>query len=376
MTRKPIIAALLLTCFSLTACSISTVTAPVDTSVLEQRAAAAESNGSPRTAADIYVQLANSVSGSRRIGFLLEASRLYIAAGAYANAAQLLATLDGSATPDQRALAETLSARIDLAENRPADAAMRVESLLNSPDNSIRLVALEIQGLAFFALDRPEDAIRSLSEREVWLNDLASIRDNQRTIWSALQRARIPVDTTPTGEPIVDGWLALAPIAIIPAEDERRRELLQWRTAYRQHPAAGILLRELLLDESAGDAPRQIALLLPLTTAARDNALAIRDGFMAAYIAAGVGKATSVRVYDTGQEGAAAAYLRAQVEGADFVVGPLLRQEVENVVAEAGLVPTLALNYTLTEPTGFGSIYQFALAPEDEAAATARRAIA
>jgi len=342
--------------------------------VLEQRAASAESLGNPRAAADIYVQLANSVTGARRIDFLLEAARLYITAGATANAAQLLASIGGSASAAQRALADTLLARIDLAEGRPAEAAARVAPLLAAQDSTLRLAALEIQGLAFFALGRPADAVRSLSEREVWLDDIESIRANQRTIWTELQRMRAPVGAAvPTGEPLIDGWLALAPIALLQDADMQRRELLEWRTANRQHPAAGILLRELLIDENAGDSPRQIALLLPLM---RDEALAIRDGFIAAYIAAGVSDRTALRVYDTAREGAVAAYLRAQVDGADFIVGPLLRQEVEDVVAQSGLIPTLALNYTLSEPTGFGNVYQFALAPEDEAAAAARRAVA
>jgi len=50
--------------------------------------------------------------------------------------------------------------------------------------------------------------------------------------------------------------------------------------------------------------------------------------------------------------------------------------EVDQVIAQAGFVPTLALNYATTETPFSGSFYQFALAPEDEARAIAAAAIA
>ncbi|RPI59372.1 MAG: hypothetical protein EHM50_09310, partial [Lysobacterales bacterium] len=61
---------------------------------------------------------------------------------------------------------------------------------------------------------------------------------------------------------------------------------------------------------------------------------------------------------------------------ADFIVGPLLRPEVDQVIAQAGFVPTLALNYATNDTTFLRSFYQFALAPEDEARVIAAAAIA
>ena len=50
-----------------------------------------------------------------------------------------------------------------------------------------------------------------------------------------------------------------------------------------------------------------------------------------------------------------------------FIVGPLLRPEVEEVALQQGFVPTLALNYVQDpRPTG-GAFFQFGLSPEDEA---------
>ncbi len=371
----------------LAGCTTGLSTATIDSSALEQRAVAAETNGNLRDAADIYRQLAEQSRGNQRSGFLLEAARLEIDLNNLLTAAELLSNASASATGSQADTISALTARIDLANNQPAAALARLRPLENTPDETLRLAVLELTGRALFALEQPIEAIRSLSEREVWLDDIASIRANQSLIWTGLQSTSWPTNALSTGDDTVDGWIALGPIARIFTTDEQRSALIQWRIDHRQHPAARVLLTDLLMDPLRGaEAPSQIALLLPLSTPAREAALAIQDGFLAAHIASTKAPvddtprqsaaSTSIRVYDTGLEGPSAAYLRAQIEGADFIVGPLLRPEVAEVLPQTGLIPTLALNFTLEDAEVFGNTYQFALAPEDEAVSVARHAIA
>jgi outer membrane PBP1 activator LpoA protein len=120
-----------------------------------------------------------------------------------------------------------------------------------------------------------------------------------------------------------------------------------------------------------------IALLLPLNGKAGLAASAVRDGFVAGWFASGSEQTrTKVRVYDT-SAGAPSAYTRAVADGARIVVGPLLKEEVTAIMAAetGGLpVPTLALNSAVAPgamPPAF--LYQFALDPEQEARAVARR---
>lgn len=359
----------------------------VDTSALEDRARAAAQTGDMRTAADLYVQLAEQTAGATRAGFLLEASRAELQLTNLLSARELIGRARSDASAAQLDEAQRLLARIELAEQRPGDALARVQPMLESAEPAALAEVLEIQGLALFALGRPVEAIQSLSEREVWLDEITDIRSNQRTLWRNI--ATVTEPATGTGDAVVDGWLSLAPIARMSAEEAQRRALLEWRRTHLQHPAARILLTELLMgDPALATAPRQIALLLPLGTAAREPARAIRDGFLAAHLTADADReggarrddaaasATTIRIYDTGTEGAEAAYLRAQVEGADFIVGPLLRAAVQSVLLQSGLVPTLTLNYTLDDAEVFGNTYQFALSPDDEAVAVARRAMA
>jgi uncharacterized protein len=64
-------------------------------------------------------------------------------------------------------------------------------------------------------------------------------------------------------------------------------------------------------------------------------------------------------------------------DGAEFVVGPLLRSEVGAVAGEPVLpVPVLTLNYLSDGVEAPPGLFQFALAPEDEAVSAAAKAIA
>ena len=97
---------------------------------------------------------------------------------------------------------------------------------------------------------------------------------------------------------------------------------------------------------------------------------------MAAHLRNANNTVTSVRVYDSARLGSREAYLQAQLDGAEFIVGPLGRTEVDQVIEQAGFVPTLALGYATNDTALLRGFYQFALAPEDEARAVAAAAIA
>ena len=122
----------------------------------------------------------------------------------------------------------------------------------------------------------------------------------------------------------------------------------------------------------------RVALLLPLTGPQRQAAIAIQDGFLAAHLSpsgAGAPGRPALHIYDTGLLGAWEAYLAARDDGAEFIVGPLLKPELEAVMDSAGSAPTLALN-TLENGRSAANLYQFALAPEHEASQVARYAAA
>ena len=114
--------------------------------------------------------------------------------------------------------------------------------------------------------------------------------------------------------------------------------------------------------------PRKLAVLLPLSGNLATAAKPVRDGLLAAYYAEGRAR-PDIRFHDS-SAGAVAAYQRAVAEGADYVIGPLDRNQVGTLFARGELpVPVLALNRARNDPPA-GSL-SFSLAPEDEGIAAA-----
>ncbi len=72
----------------------------------------------------------------------------------------------------------------------------------------------------------------------------------------------------------------------------------------------------------ATEYPNQIALLLPLSGRSEAFGVAVRDGFIAAYLQQDAASRPRLKIYDVAAESVASAYNRAIADGAGFVVGP------------------------------------------------------
>jgi outer membrane PBP1 activator LpoA protein len=111
--------------------------------------------------------------------------------------------------------------------------------------------------------------------------------------------------------------------------------------------------------------PVKLAVLLPLSGGLSKAAVPVRDGLLAGYYGEGR-RRPDIIFHDTAGTpgGAVAAYGRAVAEGADFVIGPLGRDEVSALFRTQLTVPVLALNRgSVAPPAGSTS---FSLAPEDD----------
>ncbi|MEM6640785.1 MAG: penicillin-binding protein activator, partial [Pseudomonadota bacterium] len=123
--------------------------------------------------------------------------------------------------------------------------------------------------------------------------------------------------------------------------------------------------------------PDTVAVLLPLSGRYAGTAAAVRDGLLAAYIAddSRISR-PAIRFYDTASADAVSLLQRAVSDGAQFAIGPLLKDQVDAVAAATPNLPVLALNTTSADGSVTPSVFQFSLAPEHEAAAVAERAVA
>jgi outer membrane PBP1 activator LpoA protein len=351
----------------------------------EARAVRESRDGRYVDAAGTYIGLAANASGDEQTRLTLLAVEQWLYAGDARRARSALRAIPMPSGGELLWLWSTGAAALRLWEGQPDQALNLLEPLSRQPlpqDHRARVEALRAD--AWFQKGDPVRAIGLYLQRENWLDDELSIRHNRRRLWAGLKvsHAQVLRDAAErTYDRDIQGWLALGSLANSTGEQGIgwSNGIVQWRETYRDHPAIGILDEMDLPEAGTLEYPRQIALLLPLSgnNAAAGNA--IRNGFLGAYFsaAAGFGSAQQVRVYDTNDAGGAlAAYETAVRDGAEFVVGPLLRNNVSQLAGESLLpVPVLALNYlpdNVLAPPGF---YQFALAPEDEARSAATRAI-
>ena len=141
----------------------------------------------------------------------------------------------------------------------------------------------------------------------------------------------------------------------------------QWRFDAGNRPPA---------DSDGYRPPVKLAVLLPLSGNLATAAAPVRDGLLAGYYGERR-RRPDIQFYDTAgtAAGATAAYARATAEGADFVVGPLGRDEVSALFQQPELAtPMLVLNRgAVAPPDGKAG---FSLAPEDDGIAAAEYVLA
>jgi outer membrane PBP1 activator LpoA protein len=163
------------------------------------------------------------------------------------------------------------------------------------------------------------------------------------------------------------GWLSLAAISKQYHADaiQQWEALNNWKSAWSYHPAAKQLPSSVgMLAQIIRDQPQIIALLLPLQGDLGTYGRAIRDGILATHYAMH-GKA-DIKIFDTSIVDIEQVLAQAQAAGAELVIGPLSRENVNTLARNPTLpLPVLALNRSLNGLTS-PNLYQFGLAPEDE----------
>lgn len=114
--------------------------------------------------------------------------------------------------------------------------------------------------------------------------------------------------------------------------------------------------------------PQHITLLLPLEGSYAASSKAIQQGFMNAYQTGAEADTIQVNTIDTSKQDIVSAYQQAVSSGADFIVGPLTKPDVQTLVEKGNdTTPTLTLNYLNADANTQPNVYQFGLSPFDEA---------
>ena len=339
--------------------------------------------GRHEAAADLYQQMAQQADATQRERYLILTARERHLAGTPEVARTILDRLSQPIDETNRLLWAQVSAEVAVAMGNPALALANLDRAPEADNATDATNLLSIRANALFRLGQPVAATAALLEREVWLASRSAIAANQRMLWDGYRTwgvESVAGDAEPSDDPVMTGWLALGEIAWTrrTAPAAMRSALQAWRAEFPGHPANQLLIPEIFAGLPTAQAfPRQVALLLPLSGKQRQAAIAVRDGFLAAhFVATDQPERPEIRVYDVTSLGAQAAYARAVNDGASFVVGPLLKQSVQEVAAAGITTTTLALNFLPEESPTLPDFYQFALSPEDEARQVAQRAAA
>jgi outer membrane PBP1 activator LpoA protein len=348
----------------------------------QERAQRLVHDGKHADAADAYSELAALQPASHDNYELLSAEQ-WLAAGNLEAAKKSFAAV----SPDVRARLPTeralVAAEIAYAESDGAGAIHELDQIPVPTAADQAQNYFWIRGRSAFLTGHPVEGTRALVEREHFLSDPASLRANRAELYSRIESAAEhgqPMKVPPNSDPIVAGWLELAPVAVGLARDPTRAAtaLANWRRLYPQHPANDSVLSGASTQIAAAtEFPDQIALWLPLAGRAESVGVAVRDGFVAAYLEQAAASRPRLRIYDVAAESVSSAYAQAIADGAGFVVGPLTKEDVAAVVPLSGArTPVLALNFVADSMATPRNFYQFALSPEDEARSVARRVVA
>lgn len=174
------------------------------------------------------------------------------------------------------------------------------------------------------------------------------------------------------------GWHALADILTTNGSRRQTHQgWLRWQTQWPNHPAA--TTPPTFTAQLAAPANTSVALMLPLTGRLSNAGRAVRDGFIAAYLAASNGSeatdTTELHIFDSAKHSGLELIRLARGVRADVLVGPLLKANVDAFTnfALASETPTLLLNYlpeSRPDETGVSShtnLLQLGTAIEDEA---------
>jgi outer membrane PBP1 activator LpoA protein len=315
--------------------------------------------GKHADAAQVYAELATQEPADRDTYELLSAEQ-WVLANNLDQAKQAFAAVSAAARTTMPASRSLVAAEIALAERDGTGAIRELDTISVPTSPQLAQSYWWLRGKAAFLTGHPVEGTRAFVERERYIADAQVLRESREELLALIRDAAqrgASLKAPPKTDQVVAGWLALGPIA---AEMTRNpahaaTTLAEWKRAFPEHPGSDMLLaappQNAVVIPPASFAD-QIALLLPLSGRSESVGIAVRDGFIAAYLQQNPATRPPLRIYDVAAESVAGAYRHAVDDGAAFVVGPLTKEDAGH------------------------EFYQFALLPEDEARGVARRLLA
>ncbi len=311
----------------------------------------------------------------------MQAARAWLQAGRAADAARNLRAISGNLSPLQVTERRIIEADIDLANGQGQRAWQKISAIPEPTGTPLAPQYFASRMRIALSAGRPVDGVRAEMSAERLAANATELRALRSDLLSLLRDARgrgVKLEPESSQDPIVRGWLDLGAIAGTGggASLNGGAEAARWRARYPNHPATELLAGAIPSPLPVVSQLRKIGLLLPISGQAAGYAATIHAGFDYALQQLPAESRPQVQVYDTGVVTVDEALRAARGEGADFVVGPLTRQEVDIAAASSPGVPMLALNFLSAGRAAPSGMSQFALSPEEEAREVALRLLA
>lgn len=350
----------------------------------------------PAARAADYLSRLQQSQGSVAHTWRLLAIRALLQEGQLAQAMQHLQALPPSLTAEQHQERQLLAAAIALEQGDPTSAAKPLNSLAPGSlpaHQQCRYYQLRYT-LAKLQQDPLAEIVALIALQPLLPKPAQAVHCEQ--IWQRLVAlSTTDLQSLAAMEPStpLKGWLALLALyqAPPPTLQQLKEAIAGWRQQYPTHPAAqqlpAVMLQQLQLQPLK---LHKIGLLLPMSGPAAPFGQSIYQGFMdAARPAIGntslpepaasllTDEATDstlphIVTYDTTTQPIQALLAQAQRDQVSLLVGPLLKQEVEQLSQLKVPLPLLALNVPQQPPTTQRSICYYGLTPSDEAQDAAR----
>lgn len=347
-----------------------------------------------------YLRIAeNSKNLTEKNHFLLLGAELLINANDSQEAEKILHELNTeSLTTPQQAVWQILLAKIQLTQaNIPKakELLANIATYQNLDDNVYKkLYATKAE--IFLQTGEILEAIQEQVNLEKFLATDQEKTINHKNIWDNLQQLTpnfLRLANQGNFSQVMQGWLTIAYITkqYDADQSELSKAMHVWKNNFPGHPANDILVlgaqnalinnyptnnqtdQESVIKEKF-DKLNKIALLLPLSGTYNNSAIAIKNGFLAAaYHKKSETKKPAIIVLDTNQQQINNVYTQAIKEGADLIVGPLIKEDVEKLARFTKIsTPTLALNTLHNLHANL--LFQFGLPPEIESRAMVEKA--
>lgn len=340
-----------------------------------------------------YLSQASSTSGDEQINWQLLAIRSLIIENETNQARKLLSQLPQNLNNQQQKEQMLLQGELAVKTKKPYD--LQSLSLNNLNDNQkIRYYKIKI------GLDGQAKDINAQIRDYIELEKYGTPSQRNQTIndtWGFLKKqnkASISSILVYANEPVLQGWVDLIytyqnntnVYSSAPSDDSEtiakkeeaqfnliKNAITEWQMQYSSHPASLYLPRNIYGDKfrlPEDSHNKSVALLLPLSGSSKVFGDAIYLGYTDANKNNAKEGQQNIYAYDTNSDSIENLIKQAQQHGAELIVGPLLKTDVNTIVKLSPNLPVLALNKVDdNEPSKSQSsqLCFFALAPEDEA---------